>query len=79
MVSLLGVIRRSSIRVTFETDLERLRRFYESRGYLRYRSDPMTCSPDSENKLLAVRFDIRESAPVLISAIDVEFRLHREG
>ncbi|MGH7871710.1 MAG: outer membrane protein assembly factor BamA [Candidatus Binatia bacterium] len=62
--------------VTFETDLERLRRFYESRGY--YGTEvSYDLQADTENSLLAVRFDIRESGPVLVSAIDVE--VPREG
>jgi len=57
--------------VTFETDLERLRRFYESRGYY---STEVTydLQVDAESSLVAIRFDIRESEPVLISAIDVD-------
>ena len=59
--------------VTFETDLERLRRFYESRGY--YGTDvTYDLQVDTENSLVAIRFDIRESEPVLISAIDVDVR-----
>ena len=59
--------------VTFETDLERLRRFYESRGY--YSTDlTYDLQVDTENSLVAIRFDIRESEPVLISAIDVDVR-----
>ena len=59
--------------VTFETDLERLQRFYESRGY--YSTDlTYDLQVDTENSLVAIRFDIRESEPVLISAIDVDVR-----
>jgi outer membrane protein insertion porin family len=59
--------------VTFETDLERLRRFYESRGY--YGTEvTYDLQVDTENSLVAVRFDIRESEPVLVSAIDVDVR-----
>jgi len=56
--------------VTFTTDLERLRRFYESRGYYRavitYDLDV-----DQERGLITARFRIRESEPVRISDIDV--------
>ena len=59
--------------VSFETDLERLRRFYESRGY--YNTDvTYDLNLNTEDSLVAIRFDIRESEPVLVSAIDVEVR-----
>jgi outer membrane protein insertion porin family/translocation and assembly module TamA len=59
--------------VSFEVDLQRLRRFYESRGY--YDTDiTYDLNPDTENSLLAIRFDMRESEPVLVSSIDVEVR-----
>ena len=59
--------------VSFETDLERLRRFYESRGY--YSTDvTYDLVPNTEDSLVAIRFDIRESEPVFVSAIDVEVR-----
>jgi outer membrane protein assembly factor BamA len=59
--------------VSFETDLERLRRFYESRGY--YSTDvTYDLNLNTEDSLVAIRFDIRESEPVLVSAIDVEVR-----
>ena len=57
--------------VTFENDLERLRRYYEARGYygaaVTYDLDV-----DAEREAVTVRFDIREGRPVLISEIDVE-------
>ena len=56
--------------ITFTTDLERLRRFYESRGYYRavitYDLDV-----DQERGLITARFRIREGEPVRISDIDV--------
>jgi outer membrane protein insertion porin family len=56
--------------VTFTTDLERLRRFYESRGYYRavitYDLDL-----DQERGLITARIRIREDEPVRISEIDV--------
>ncbi|HEX5022480.1 MAG TPA: outer membrane protein assembly factor BamA [Candidatus Binatia bacterium] len=56
--------------ITFTTDLERLRRFYESRGYYRavitYDLDV-----DQERGLITARFRIREGEPVRISEIDV--------
>jgi outer membrane protein insertion porin family len=60
--------------VTFTTDLERLRRFYESRGYYRavitYDLDV-----DEERGLVSVRVRVREGEPVLISDIDVAVTL----
>ncbi len=59
--------------VTFEADLERLRRFYESRGY--YGADvTYDLDVNAEDSLVAIRFDVRESEPILISSIDVEVR-----
>jgi outer membrane protein assembly complex protein YaeT len=59
--------------VTFEADLERLRRFYESRGY--YGADvTYDLNVIAEDSLVAIRFDVRESEPILISSIDVEVR-----
>lgn len=59
--------------VTFETDLERLRRFYESRGY--YGTEvTYDLQVDAEASLVAVRFEIHESEPVSISAIDVDIQ-----
>jgi outer membrane protein assembly complex protein YaeT len=59
--------------VTFETDLERLRRYYESRGYYdtEVGYDLLT---DAEQSLVTVRLDFRERPPVRISEIDVEAR-----
>lgn len=59
--------------VTFETDLERLRRFYESRGY--YNSEvTYDLQVDPSADLVAVRFFVRESQPVLVAAVDVDVR-----
>ncbi|HKY07703.1 MAG TPA: POTRA domain-containing protein, partial [Candidatus Binatia bacterium] len=56
--------------VTFTTDLERLRRFYEAEGYygaaVTYDLDP-----DQERELLTIRIKMREGAPVIIAEIDV--------
>src|SRR6185503_6637741 len=47
--------------------------FYESRGY--YNTDvTYDLNLNMEDSLVAIRFDIRESEPVLVSAIDVEVR-----
>jgi outer membrane protein assembly complex protein YaeT len=60
--------------VTFTTDLERLRRFYESRGYygatLTYDLDV-----DPAREMVAARIKVREGEPVLISEIDVAVTL----
>ncbi|HSK30172.1 MAG TPA: BamA/TamA family outer membrane protein, partial [Candidatus Limnocylindria bacterium] len=58
--------------VTFGTDLERLQRFYEARGY--YDTTVAYDLDIDENRgLVAARVEIREGLPpVLITAIDVE-------
>jgi outer membrane protein insertion porin family len=60
--------------VTFETDVERVRRYYESRGY--YEAVvTYDLEIDSENNEVAARLAVREGAPVLIGAIDVDVAL----
>jgi outer membrane protein insertion porin family len=59
--------------VTFEADLERLRRFYESKGY--YGTEVVyDLQVNDADGLIEIRFDLRESTPVVISAIDVDVR-----
>ncbi|HEX9453928.1 MAG TPA: outer membrane protein assembly factor BamA [Candidatus Binatia bacterium] len=59
--------------VTFESDLERLRRFYESQGY--YGTEvSYDLNANSADGLVAIHFDLREAEAVLISAIDVDVR-----
>jgi len=56
--------------VTFETDLERLRRFYEARGYYQavIGHDLVLDEADS---LVAIELRIEEGAPVVVTAVDV--------
>lgn len=60
--------------VTFTTDLERLRRFYEAEGYysgvISYDLDA-----DRERELITVRFKVREGKAVVISEIGVAVTL----
>jgi len=57
--------------VTFREDLERLRRFYEARGYYRARvSHDLTV--DSENSRVEVKIEILEGPPVIVARVDVE-------
>jgi outer membrane protein assembly complex protein YaeT len=57
--------------VTFGNDLERLRRFYESRGYY---GTIVTydLSVDNERGFITAQIEVREGPAVLISDIDVE-------
>jgi len=57
--------------ITFGSDLERLQRFYESRGYY---GTIVTydLTVDDDRGLVGARIEVREGAPVLISEIDVE-------
>ena len=60
--------------VTFETDLERVRRYYESRGYYEA-AVTYDLDVDAERSAVAARISVREGAPVLIGAIDVQVAL----
>ena len=60
--------------VTFETDLERMRRFYESRGYYEA-AITYDLEVDSERSAVTARVSVREGEPVLIGAIDVQVAL----
>jgi len=57
--------------ITFASDLERLRRFYESRGYY---GTSITYDLDVDNAggLISVRIEVREVVPVLVSEVDVQ-------
>jgi len=57
--------------VTFESDLERLRRYYESRGYYGT-AITYDLKVDAERESVSTHLDIREGKAVLISEIDVE-------
>jgi outer membrane protein assembly factor BamA len=57
--------------ITFREDLERLRRFYEARGYYRARvTHDLTV--DSENSRVEVKIEILEGPPVIVAQVDVE-------
>ena len=57
--------------VTFREDLERLRRFYEARGYYRVRvTHDLTV--DSENSRVEVKIEIFEGSPVIVAQVAVE-------
>jgi outer membrane protein insertion porin family len=58
--------------VTFREDLERLRRFYEARGYYSVRVTH-NLTVDSENSRVEVKIDIFEGPPVIIGQVDVHF------
>jgi len=57
--------------VTFGSDLERLPRFYEARGYYGT-TVTYDLTVDESEGLVAVRIEVREGMPVSISEIDVE-------
>ncbi len=56
--------------VTFESDLERLRRFYEARGYYGTQVG-YDLTADEEKSLVRARIDVAEGAPVVIAEIAV--------
>ena len=60
--------------VTFETDLERMRRFYESRGYYEA-AISYDLKLDAERSAVEARIFVLEGEPVLIGSIDVEVAL----
>ena len=57
--------------VTFGSDLERLQRFYESRGYYGT-TVTYDLTVDNDQGLIKAQIEVREGSPVLISDIDVE-------
>jgi outer membrane protein insertion porin family len=57
--------------ITFREDLERLRRFYEARGYYRVRiTHDLTV--DAEKSRVEVKIEILEGPPVIVAQVDVE-------
>jgi outer membrane protein insertion porin family len=57
--------------VTFEADLERMRRLYEARGY--YQAEiKHDLKLDEDNSLITIEIMIEEGPPIVISAIDVD-------
>jgi outer membrane protein insertion porin family len=57
--------------VTFREDLERLRRFYEARGYYRVRiTHDLTVDP--QNSRVEVKIQIFEGPPVIVAQVAVE-------
>jgi outer membrane protein assembly complex protein YaeT len=57
--------------VSFGSDLERLHRFYESRGYYGT-TVTYDLTVDNDRGLITAQIEVREGPPVLISDIDVE-------
>jgi outer membrane protein insertion porin family len=65
--------------ITFGTDIERLQRYYEARGYYDT-SVAYDLDVDDERGLVAARVEIREGLPpVSIAAIDVEVAADPQG
>jgi outer membrane protein insertion porin family len=57
--------------VTFTSDLERLKRFYETRGYYDA-AVSYDLEVDDSNGLISPRIEIREVAPIIVSEVDVQ-------
>src|SRR5690349_24516064 len=57
--------------ITFQNDLEKLQRFYESKGYYGTTITYDLDADDPRSRIMA-RITIQETPPVLISVIDVE-------
>ena len=57
--------------ITFREDLERIRRFYEAKGYYRARvTYDLTADPESGR--LEVKIEVFEGPPVIVSQVNVE-------
>lgn len=57
--------------ITFREDLERIRRFYEARGYYRARvTYDLVVDPQTEE--LQVKIEVVEGPPVIVAQVDVE-------
>jgi outer membrane protein assembly complex protein YaeT len=56
--------------ITFENDLERLRRFYEARGFYGTQVS-YDLNADEDKSLVTARIDVTEGAPVVIADIEV--------
>ena len=57
--------------VTFKEDLERVRRFYEARGYYGTEVNH-DLEVDAERSRVAAAIEVREGSPVIVSAVDVQ-------
>ena len=57
--------------ITFQNDLEKLRRFYESKGYYGT-TVAYDLEVDESKSAITARISIDEAPPVLISAVDIE-------
>ena len=56
--------------VTFESDLERLRRFYEARGYYDVTIEH-DLTVDDKSSLLSISIRVHEGGPIIVSEVDV--------
>jgi outer membrane protein insertion porin family len=56
--------------VTFETDLERLRRFYESRGYYNV-AITYELEPHADADVVDIRIDVEARAPIIVEDVTV--------
>ncbi len=56
--------------VTFENDLERLRRYYEARGFYEI-GVAHDLAVDDENSLVSIDIRVNEGGPVIIASVDV--------
>jgi outer membrane protein assembly complex protein YaeT len=57
--------------ITFREDLERIRRFYEAKGYYRARVT-YDLTADSQSGRLDVKIEVFEGPPVIVSQVNVE-------
>ena len=57
--------------ITFREDLERIRRFYEAKGYYRARVT-YDLTADSQSGRLEVKIEVFEGPPVIVSQVNVE-------
>jgi outer membrane protein assembly complex protein YaeT len=57
--------------ITFREDLERIRRFYEARGYYQTQVT-YDLAADSEREQLQIRIEVVEGPPVIIAQVNVE-------
>ena len=57
--------------ITFREDLERIRRFYEARGYYQARVT-YDLTADSQSGRLEVKIEVVEGPPVIVSQVNVE-------
>ena len=57
--------------ITFREDLERIRRFYEAKGYYRAHVT-YDLTADSQSGRLEIKIEVVEGAPVIVSQVNVE-------